>query len=238
MPPKLKLSAAVPAPNKKSPRKEPGAENITAAVSKKLKIAPKPYSMVTLDGYMVKPYCQKFTDHVEVDIHVAGVLKEHSYKVELITDGLALIWRRAIPDYFFESKRMITRLCQGYYPNKSRVIAHNDVAQEMWKGGTENNGVHVAPEADAMVIQLGAVCTGTVRVKEFLKKADEVIHGGNRHFQFNTVYSCKVRKMVQRTIEKKKAFHSVSVNDDDIAEGTDSDGQDDTDDEMADPVGS
>ena len=75
MPPKLKPSAAVPAPNKKSPRKEPGVENITAAVSKKLKIAPKPYSMVTLDGYMVKLYCQKFTDHVEVDIHVAGVLK-------------------------------------------------------------------------------------------------------------------------------------------------------------------
>jgi hypothetical protein len=107
MPPKFKLSAAVPAPNKKSPRKEPGVENITAAVSKKL-IASKPYSMVTLDGYMVKPYCQKFTDHVEVDIHVAGELKEHSYKVESSADGLALIWRRAIPDYFFESKRMIT----------------------------------------------------------------------------------------------------------------------------------
>ena len=37
-------------------------------------------------------------------------------------------------------------------------------------GGTENNGVHFAPEADAMVIQLGVVCTGTVRVKEFLTK--------------------------------------------------------------------
>ena len=81
MPPKLKLSAAVPAPNKKSPRKEPGVKNITAAVSKKLKIAPKPYSTVTLDGYMVKPYCQKFTDHVEADIHVAGVLKEHSTRL-------------------------------------------------------------------------------------------------------------------------------------------------------------
>ena len=30
----------------------------------------------------------------------------------------------------------------------------------------ENNGVHFAPEADAMVIQLGVVCTGTVQVKE------------------------------------------------------------------------
>ena len=99
MPPKLKPSAAVPAPNKKSPRKEPRVENITAAVSKKLKITPKPYSMVTLDGYMVKPYCQKITDHVEVDIHIAGVLKEHSYKLELSKDGLTLIWRQAVPDF-------------------------------------------------------------------------------------------------------------------------------------------
>jgi hypothetical protein len=85
--------------------------------------------MVTLDGYIEKLYCQNFTDYVEVDIHVAGVLKEHSYKVELSTDGLNLIWRRAIPDYFFESKRMITQLGRAYqhHPDESRVIAHDDV---------------------------------------------------------------------------------------------------------------
>ena len=132
---------------------------------------------------------------------------------------------------------MQTQLGRAYHPNESRVIAHDDVVQMIRKGGTETGGVQFVPEANAMVIQLGAVCNGTVRVKEFLKKADEVIHGGNRHYQFNTVYSCKVRKMVQRTIEKKKAFRSVSVNDDDIAEGIDSDGEDD-DDEMIDPVGS
>ena len=194
--------------------------------------------MVTLDGYMVKPYCQNFTDYVEVDIHVAGVLKENSYKVELSMDGMSLNWKRAVPDYFFESKRMQTQLGRAYHPNESRVIAHGDVVQIIWKGGMETGEVHFAPDADAMVIQLGAVCTGTVRVKEFLKKVDEVVHCGNCHYQFNTVYSCKVRKMVQRTIEKKKAFRSVIVNDDDIAQGTDSDGQDDDDDEMADPVGS
>ena len=54
-----------------------------------------------------------------------------------------------------------------YHPDESFVIAHYDVVQEIRKGRTENNGVHFAPEADAMVIQLGVVCTGTVRVKEF-----------------------------------------------------------------------
>jgi hypothetical protein len=166
------------------------------------------------------------------------VLKEHSYKVELSTDGLALIWRQAIPDYFFESKRMITQLGRGYHPDKSRVISHDDVVQEIWKGGTENNGVHFAPEADAMVIQLGVVCTGTVRVKEFSKKINEVIHGGHTHFQFNTVYSCKVRVMLQWTIAKKKAWRNVSVDVEGIDQGEDSEGEDYNNEEMAERVGS
>ena len=96
MPPKLKLAAAT-TPPKKKPRakKEPGVESITSALSTINVAAPafKSYSMATLDGYMVKPYCQNFIDHVEVDIHVAGVLKEHCYKVELSTDCTSLIWR-------------------------------------------------------------------------------------------------------------------------------------------------
>ncbi len=61
------------------------------------------------------------------------------------------------------------------------------------EGGEEAGGIHFTPVANAMVIQLGAVCTGTVQVKEFLKKVDEVIHEGNCHYQFNTVYCCKAR---------------------------------------------
>ncbi len=78
-----------------------------------------------------------------------------------------MIWRRAIPDYFFESKRMIDMLKGANHPNESRVIAHDNVVQLIRKGGAENNGVHGAPEEDAMVIQLGVVCTSTVHVKVF-----------------------------------------------------------------------
>ena len=79
------------------------------------------------------------------------------------------------PDYFFESKWMIDMLKGVYHPEKLCVIAHDNVVQLVWKGGTENNWVHFAPEEDAMVIQLGVVCTGNVRMKEFLKKVDKVI---------------------------------------------------------------
>jgi hypothetical protein len=83
MPPKLKPASLSPT---KATKKEPRVEKLTSAISKKLKITTlpfKPYSMKTLDGYMVKPYTQKFVDYVEVDIHVAGPLPEHAYKAEL-----------------------------------------------------------------------------------------------------------------------------------------------------------
>jgi hypothetical protein len=76
MPPKLKPAAATPP--KMTVKKEPGVEKLATIISKKLKISTlafKPFSMKTIDGYMVKPYCQNYTDFVEVDVHVAGVLK-------------------------------------------------------------------------------------------------------------------------------------------------------------------
>ncbi len=157
----------------------------------------------------------------------------------LSTDGLSMIWRRAIPDYFFESKRMIDMLKGAYHADESRVIAHDNVVQLIANGGTENNGVHFAPEEDAMVIQLGVVCTGTVRMKEFLKKVDEVIHCGHTHFQFNTIYSCKVRVMLQWTTAKKKVRQAINADDvDDVKEEVNSDGEDNDDEEMVNNIGS
>jgi hypothetical protein len=101
MPPKLKPASMSPT---KATKKEPGVEKLTSAVSKKLKITTppfKPYSMNDLDGYMVKPYTQKFVDYVEVNIHVAGPLPEHAYKAKSSEDGMSLISRRVIPEFFF-----------------------------------------------------------------------------------------------------------------------------------------
>jgi hypothetical protein len=121
-----------------------------------------------------------------------------------------------------------------YHPDKSRVVAHDNVVQRIWKGETENNGVHFAPKEDAMVIQLGVVCTGNVCLKEFLKKVDEVIYNGHTHFQFNTIYSCKVRVMMVQTTAKKKARRAIDTNNvNDVEEEGNFDGEDDEDEEMA-----
>ena len=209
MPPKLKPVA--PQPPKKGKRKEPQVEKLTSAVSKKLNItAPpppppaKPYSMTTLDGYVVKPYTHRFIDFVEVDIHVAGLLPEHAYKVDLCENGTSLIWRRAIPEYFFESKRMVNMLKNSYHPNDSHVITHDNIVQKIRAEGTKNKGLHFAAEEDAMIVQLGVVCTSNVRVTEDLKKMGEVVFNGHTHFQFNTIYTCRVKTMKARTAQRRR----------------------------------
>jgi hypothetical protein len=240
MPPKLK-PVALQSP-KKAKSKEPQVEKLTSAVSKKLNITAspppvKPYSMMTLDGYIVKPYTHRFVDYVEVDIHVAGPLPEHAYKVELCANGWSLIWRRAIPDYFFESKRMVSMLKNSYHPNDSRVIAQDNVVQQIRTGATESKGLHFAAAEDAMIVQLGVVCTGNVRVTEDLKKIGEVVYSGHTHFQFNTIYTCRVKTMKERTTQKRRVRRVVHDSDEDLSEEENSDGVDDDDDEEMLPVG-
>ncbi len=90
-----------------------------------------------------------------------------------------------------------------------------------------------------MAIQLGVVCTSTVHVKEFLKKVDKVIHSGHTHFQFNTIYSCKIRVMLQWTTTKKKARQAINADDvDDVKEEVNSKGEDNDDEEMVNNIGS
>ncbi len=76
-------------------------------------------------------------------------------------------------------------------------------------------------------------------MKEFLKKVDGVIHSGHTHFQFNTIYSCKVRVMLQWTITKKKARRAINPDDVNyVKEEVNSDGEDNDDEEMVNNIGS
>ncbi len=84
-----------------------------------------------------------------------------------------------------------------------------------------------------MIVQLGVVCTGNVRVTEDLKKMGEVVFNGHTHFQFNTIYTCRVKTMKARTSQKRKVRRSVHVDDDeDLSEEENSDGDNDDDEEM------
>jgi hypothetical protein len=58
-----------------------------------------------------------------------------------------------------------------------------------------------------------------------------VIYGNHMHFQFNTIYSCNVQMMVQRTLQKKKTNQAVHVDVDKASKEEDTDGEDDDGDE-------
>ncbi len=64
----------------------------------------KPYSLSIADAYMVKYSTHKSVDYAEVEFFVSGHLPEHWYQVKLSPDGMAMIWKRALPDYFCEVK--------------------------------------------------------------------------------------------------------------------------------------
>ena len=102
-------------------------------------------------------------------------------------------------------------LKNSYHPNDSRVIAQDNVVQQIWTGGTESKGLHFAAAEDAMIVQLGVVCTGTVRVTEDLKKMGEVVYSGNTHFQFNMIITFSLKTMKVRTMQNKKVRRSVHV---------------------------
>ena len=128
-------------------------------------------------------------------------------------------------------------LKKAYHLDNLRFIAHGNVVQQIRKGVTESKGLHFAAEEDAMIVQLGVECTGNVRVKETLQKVDKVVYNGSAHYQFNTIYSCKVQTMKVQTTERKKARRSVHGDISERSEEENSDGDDDEDKEMA-PVGS
>ena len=54
----------------------------------------------------------------------------------------------------------------------------------------------------------------------------EVVYSGQTHFQFNTIYTCKVKTMKVWTMQKKKVRQSVHVDAEDLSEEENSDGDD------------
>ena len=77
-----------------------------------------------------------------------------------------------------------------------------------------------------MIVQLGVVCTGNVRVTEDLKKMGEVVYSGNTHFQFNMIITFSLKTMKVRTMQNKKVRRSVHVDAQDLNDKENSDGDD------------
>ena len=67
---------------------------------------------------------------------------------------------------------------------------------------------------------------------EDLKKVGEIVYAGQTHFQFNTIYICRVQTMKLRTMQIKKVRGSVHVDTGDLSEEENSGGDNDEGKEM------
>ena len=103
---------------------------------------------------------------------------------------------------------MAKMMGNAYHPNDLRMIAHNNVVQLIWKGVTENQGLHFAKDGEAQIVPLGVRCIGNPMVKESMQKVNERVTGGITHYQFATIYVEKVQVMEQRSTQKKNPRES------------------------------
>ena len=55
---------------------------------------------------MVMRYARGSNDWVVVKIYIPGVIAENAYTTELSEDGKNLFFKRAVPAYFLENKRL------------------------------------------------------------------------------------------------------------------------------------
>jgi hypothetical protein len=226
MPPKLLVKK--PASKSKTPPKKSVATvaDITAAVSGKLKItAAVPFSLATRDAFMVKYYTHKFTDFVEVEFWITGMLPPTGYVSRLVKDGMAMMFKRSIPTFFCESKRMKAKLGDNYHANDTRVIAHDNVVQQIRRHiSEENQGFHFGSDDEAQIVPLNVRCIGHVKMREHCQKVHEVVVGLSTHYQYATIITCTAKVMEQRSAQKKVARRSfMDEADMQLSEESDSD---------------
>ncbi len=130
---------------------------------------------------------------------------------------------------------MRAMLGHAYHANETSVIEHYNVVQQIRSGGTETQGAHFLSDEEAQRVPLRVCCTGNPSFKESLQEVGKVEVNGATHYQFNTVYSCKVRTMDQRTVQKRKPRWSIFVDEEELSEALASDSDNYSEDDTIDP---
>ena len=119
-------------------------------------------------------------------------------------DGMAMMFKRSIPTFFYKSKRMKAKLGADYHANDTRVIAHDNVVQQIrWHISEENQGFHFGSDDEAQIVPLNVRCIGHVKMREHCQKVHELVVGNNMHYQYATIITCTAKVMEQRSAQKK-----------------------------------
>ena len=163
------------------------------------------YSIDVCNAAIVTYYNDAAVDYAEVKIHVNGLVPEGSCKFTVAADCMSILWQRATDKICFASEHLKAVMKNNYSMSHNRVIAYNDIAQNMI-------GDKVTPDAAGQfwgalqVIKLKARVTGTP--KELFLPYPTVHTAewkGKAHQQFNTLCHCKVQLEKQRFTNMVKA---------------------------------
>jgi predicted porin len=165
---------------------------------------PTPKSLITFsidstDKFSVSYYCEGTQDYADVTFHINGVLRECDFRVTIGDNGKSVLWQRAVEAICYSKELLKSIMGRDYSPANNRVVAYDDVAQEMLakKVRPENKLYWGTPQ----VVRLKWECTGTPTIIKRDYPIDYVATDSNkrRNRQRNTILIIRMKKAQQRS---------------------------------------
>ena len=188
------------------PKKKPAAPTAAAGestVEKKVTPppAPKPsiFNISCTDVFGVSYFCEGSQDFAEVTLHVNGVLRDIDYHVSMAPDGKSINYVRTVRSECFTKEVLQSIMGTDYSTTHTRVIAYDDVAQEMLeKKVISKNKLYWG---EPQVVHLKWECTGTHKIFKGDYAIDYVVKdpSGRKNRQRNTILIVRVKKAKERS---------------------------------------
>ncbi len=117
-------AAAKPPANKK---KTVSAVMAIPAPAKKIAL----YYLDTRDTSIIAYYQDDGVGYAEVALYVNGVVPKGTYRFTVAKDRMSVLWQHAIHKRCFDKKLLQGIMKDKYSSSHSRIIAYNNVLQEM-----------------------------------------------------------------------------------------------------------
>ncbi len=120
-------AAAAAAKQPSDKKKTASADAAIPAPAKKIAL----YYLNTCDTAVVAYYQDDGAGYIEVALYINGVVPKGTYRFTVAEDGMSVTWQRAIHKRCFGKKLLQGIMKDKYFSSHSRVIAYDNVLQEM-----------------------------------------------------------------------------------------------------------
>ena len=200
MPPKKKTAA---------PTAVAGASTVEKKVTPPPAPKPSIFNISCTDVFGVSYFCEGSQDFAEVTLHVNGVLRDIDYRVSVAPDGKSINYVRAVRSECFTKEVLQSIMGTDYSTTHTRVIAYDDVAQEMLEKKVISESKLYWGEPQ--VVRLKWECTGTHKIFKGNYTIDYVVRdsSGRKNRQRNTILIVRVKKMQERAAAAAEVVSGV-----------------------------